>query len=259
MPEFTRLTSRQHDIVKRFRLAAKRRTDDSVLLDGDHLLADAIEAGVKIDVAIVTSAHRALAVRARRAGATVYDATDAVIEAASPVRTPSGVVALAHWTPATIDRALGEAGALVVGLVNVQDPGNVGSAIRSADALGATGVVAIDGTAHPGGWKALRGAMGSTFRVPVAVAGINETLAAAVRYGLQVAASVARDGRPAHEADLSKPTLLLLGGEGAGLDPSLVGRADVRVTIPMRSNIDSLNVSATAALLLYEARRQRSS
>ncbi len=258
MPEFPRISSRQHVIVKRFRLAARRRDDDVVLLDGDHLLADALDAGVRIDVVAASAAHRALALRAQSAGAAVYDVSDAVLEALSPVRSPSGVVALARWVPASLVRALEGARPLVIGLSNVQDPGNAGSAIRSADALGATGVIALDTTAHPGGWRALRGAMGSTFRLPVASSTGVEAIAAATARGMQVVAAVAGDGVPVDRADLTPPTLLLLGSEGAGLDPALLGRAGLRVTIPMRRGVDSLNVAATAALLLYEARRQRS-
>ena len=204
-------------------------------------------------------ADRALAGRARSAGADVYDASAAVLEAASPVRTPSGIVALARWQPATLDDVLRGAGGFVIGLCDVQDPGNVGSTIRSADALGATGVLALGATAHPAGWKALRGAMGSTFRVPVAVGSVPEAVAAARDADWEVLATVAQTGQPADRVDLTRPSLLLLGSEGSGLDPDIVDRATTRITIPMRSGVNSLNVAATAALLLYEARRQRTS
>ncbi|HXT71899.1 MAG TPA: RNA methyltransferase [Vicinamibacterales bacterium] len=258
VPDFPRITSRQHEIVKRFRLAARRRIDDVVLLDGDHLLTDAMDAGVAIDVVAASAAQRSTAGRAKAAGATVYEVADAVLDAISPVRTPSGIVALARWTPASLDRAFNVADALVVGLCDVQDPGNAGSAIRSADALGATAVLALDGTAHPAGWKALRGSMGSTFRLPVAVGSLADAIEAAGARKIQVIATVAGDGVPADQADLTRPTLLLLGSEGGGLDPAVVRRANHRVTIPMRPGVNSLNVAATSALLLYEARRQRS-
>lgn len=259
MPEFPRITSRQHDIVKRFRLAARRASDDVVLLDGEHLLAEALDADLPLDVVLTDRAHATLAARARTAGATVHEASPTVIEAASPVRTPSGIVALATWQPALLADVLRARDALIVGLCGVQDPGNVGSAIRAADALGATGVLALDDTAHPGGWKALRGAMGSTFRLPVAVATLSDALSAAVASGIRILATVAGTGEPAHKVDLTKPSLMLLGSEGRGLPDAVVSRADMRVTIPMRPRVDSLNVAATAALLLYEARRQRTS
>jgi TrmH family RNA methyltransferase len=229
-----------------------------VLLDGEHVIADALDAAVRFEVLLTDSRLESLASRARASGAVVYECSGGVLEAASPVRTPTGVVAIAKWRPGSLDVALTGAEALVLGLCGVQDPGNVGSAIRAAEALGATGVLALDGTAHPGGWKALRGAMGSTFRLPIALGTVDEAVAAAKRKGLRVAATVAAHGTPAHTADLRRPSLLLLGSEGAGLSDTIVGNSDLLLTIPMRARVNSLNVAATAALLLYEARRQRS-
>lgn len=228
-----------------------------MLLDGEHLLADALDAGVPIEVVLTSPEHHALGQRSRSAGAEVFDASPAVIDAASPVRTPSGIVALARWRPATLGDVVRGPHALVLGLCGVQDPGNVGSAIRSADALGATGVLALDETANPSGWKALRGAMGSTFRTSVAVAGMNDALTEARAAGLQIVATTADRGEPIDAVDLRKPALVLLGSEGAGLSEDVVRHASVRATIPMRPGINSLNVAATAALVLYEARRQR--
>jgi len=253
-----RITSRQHSIVQRCRrLAARRRDDPAVLLDGEHLVAEALDAGVPIEVLLTDGRPSDIAARARAAGTAVYACSAAVLEAASPVRTASGVVAVAEWRPATPTTVFLGAPALVLGLVDVQDPGNAGSVIRSADALGATGVVALDRTADPGGWKALRGAMGSTFRLPVARGRLIEVLDEASRAGIRVAATVAGRGEPVESADLRAPLLVLLGNEGAGLTGPVIERADLRLTVPMRSGVNSLNVAVTSALILYEARRQR--
>jgi TrmH family RNA methyltransferase len=173
------------------------------------------------------------------------------------VRTPSGIVALARWRTSGLPEVLGRQEGPCLGLVGVQDPGNVGSAIRAADALGASGVAAFEGTADPRGWKTLRGAMGSSFRVPVARGTVHEAIGAATRLGLAVVASVAEGGTPIERAALGSPALLLVGSEGAGLPPDIVAMAGHRVTIPMRPGVDSLNVAVTAAILLFEARRQR--
>jgi TrmH family RNA methyltransferase len=145
----------------------------------------------------------------------------------------------------------------LLGLVGVQDPGNVGSVVRTADAFEASGVISFEGSAHPGGYKALRGAMGSTFRIPVATAGLDDVLAAARTGGVRIAAAVARGGEPPLRAALATPVLILLGSEGSGLPEPLTAEADVRVTIPMRSGVESLNVAVTAALLLWEAAGRR--
>ena len=259
VPSATRITSRQHAVVQRCRRIARRAEPDVVLLDGEHLVGEALDAAVRLELLLTDGRARALAARAQASGAVVYECSGSVLEAASPVQTPTGVVALAKWRPVSVDDALQGAEALVLGLCDVQDPGNVGSAIRSADALGATGVLILDGAAHPGGWKALRGSMGSTFRLPVGTGTLDEAIRAARKRGLQIAATVAAHGTAPQDSDLRAPTLVLLGNEGAGLNDSAVSQATMRLTIPMRGRVNSLNVAATAALLLYEARRQRTS
>lgn len=245
-------------MVRRFREIARHGDPDLVLIDGEHLVADALGCRIPIEVALSDGRAPELAARARDAGADVYDCTAGVLEAASPVRTPSGIVALARWRLTPLDRLLARTG-LCLGLAGVQDPGNVGSAIRAADALGAAGVVVLDGTADPRAWKTLRGAMGSAFRVPVARASAEEVVREARAQGRSILATVAAGGTPVDRADLVAPALLLVGSEGAGLPAELVDTADQRVTIPMRAGVESLNVAVTAAIVLFEARRQHQS
>ena len=259
VPSFPRITSRQHDVVKRVRRAARREDAGVVLLDGEHVLIEALSSDVPIDLVITARDGDAIAARAHTAGASVYSATEAVLDAASPVRSPSGIVSLARWVPAATSSVMTAPHALVVGLCGVQDPGNLGSAIRAAHALDATGMLALDDSAHPAGWKAIRGAMGSTFRLPVAIGTASDAMEEARRARVQVVAAVAEGGIAPDRIDLRPATLLLLGSEGRGLPDAIAAGADLRVTIPMRTGANSLNVAATAALLLYEARRQRSS
>lgn len=228
-----------------------------MLLDGEHLVTEALRARVPIRTVLTVEADSPLARRAADAGATVYEVSPAAMAAASPVRTPSGVVAIAAWAPATLDAVFSPSPALVLALIDVQDPGNLGAILRSADALGATGVVTTPAGADPGGWKALRGAMGSTFHLPVARVTLAEALSQARRRGLRVAAATAGPGQPIDRAALVEPTCLLLGNEGAGLPAAVVAAADVTLTIPMRKGANSLNVAVAAALLLYEGTRQR--
>jgi TrmH family RNA methyltransferase len=239
---------------------ARRRDGEAVVLDGEHLLAEALAAGVVIDAVLATAdVPSDLLSRAREAGAQVHEVTADVVDAASPVRHPSGVVAIGRWAPAPLAAALGgsESGGPCLGLVSVQDPGNLGSAIRAAHALGARGVLALDDSADPAGWRALRGAMGSTFHLPVARGRTGDAMTHARRIGLPVAAAA-----PAHRAEgardpseLPHACLVLLGNEGAGLPDDLVAQADVRVAVPMRPGVDSLNVAVTAALILDAVRR----
>ncbi|HET9369480.1 MAG TPA: RNA methyltransferase [Vicinamibacterales bacterium] len=259
MRAVSRITSRQHPVVRRCRqLASKRRDGDPVLLDGEHLIVDALEARVPIELVCTYDADAPVARRAAASGATIHAVSESVMAAASPVRSPSGWLALAAWRPATLGAVLGasnRAGAgPVIALHDVQDPGNLGAAIRSADGLGASGCLALDRTARPDGWKAIRGAMGSTFRLPIAVAPLTTALERARARRLAVFATVAAGGLPIEDADLASPCMVLLGNEGAGL-PDVEDAT--RVTIPMASGVESINVAVAAALILYEARRQR--
>jgi TrmH family RNA methyltransferase len=140
----------------------------------------------------------------------------------------------------------------------VQDPGNLGALARVAEAGGATGLLVAGESADAFGWKALRGSMGSLLRLPVIVKGRGEEAVAAARaQGCHVVAAVPRGGEPLFGADMRVATAILIGGEGAGLPAELLALADRRVTIPMRPPVESLNAAVAAALVVYEALRQR--
>jgi RNA methyltransferase, TrmH family len=257
------ITSRQNPMVRRFRAAAQNPTVE-LLLDGAHLIEEAVSACVAIELVAIDDSAKpnvvGLAHRAESAGARVIRVPAKVLSAMTPVRQPSGVVAIARRKERSLAEALAAAPQMVLILDEVQDPGNVGAIVRAAEACGATGVITGEGTADPMGWKALRGSMGSIFRLPVAV---RQNLAAAVRaaraLGVETIAAVPRDGVLLPELDLRRPVAVLLGGEGGGLRDSVVNLATTRLTIPMRRPVESLNVATAAALIAYEAQRQRTS
>ena len=259
MPETT-ITSRQNPLVARFRAAAAG-DGEWMLLDGAHLLDEALAAGVPVDIVAADPdriASDVLDTWSRLASMRVVTVSAGVLAAMSPARTPSGVVALAARPRRPLRDMFARRDALVVAAVDIQDPGNIGAIVRAAEAGGATAVVATTGGADPFGWKALRGAMGSAFRLPVArVSSIDEAVDVARTAGLQVVAAAGNAGTPMDHVGMIGPTLLLLGNEGQGLRPDLVDRADVRASIPMAPPVESLNVAVAAGLLVYEARRQR--
>ena len=255
-----RISSRQNPRVTQFRDVAHGRVPDAMLLDGEHLIEEALVSGVPIDVAAFGErlGNGPLADRLRREGVTVVLVTDAVLSAISPVQAPSGVVGIARRPVTTLEGVFATKPPLVAVLHDVQDPGNVGAVVRAAEGCGATGVVCSERTADPFGWKALRGAMGSTFRLPVAAGRtLDEAIAQARASGLRVFATTARGGTSLPECDLRGPAAVIFGGEGAGLPAALIEAADARLTIPMQAPVESLNVAIAAALVLYEAARQR--
>ncbi len=255
------ITSRQHPIVKEFRDLA-RGAGPLMLLDGWHLLSEAANARIAVEkIAICgppTATEETIVDRLRRSGALVVDVSGNVLNALSPVNSPTGVVASARIPSVTSAAVLSPAPALVLAAAGLQDPGNAGAIIRSAAAAGATGVVLDELSADPWGWKALRASMGSAFHLPVvrsrAIAALIADWRAA---GIRIVATAPRGGVSMYDVDFTQPTAVLLGGEGAGLPEDLVAAADTRVSIPMHGAIESLNAAVAAAVLLYEAQRQR--
>jgi TrmH family RNA methyltransferase len=267
------ITSRQNALVRTFRGVAARR-GGRLLLEGPHLVADALAAGVDVEVAAFSARLlerragdrgtelRRLVDQLERTRARVVGVSQLVMAAISPAESPSGVVAIATHEPPAVDAALNGAPSrsapLVLLIADVQDPGNLGAIIRTAEAAGATGVVACGDSADPYGWKALRGAMGSSIRLPVAGRPpTRDAVAAARARGLRIVATSPRGGRSLFEVDLRRPTALLVGGEGSGLAADIAALADESISIPMHGSVESLNVAVSAGLVLYEAFRQR--
>ncbi|MGE0392216.1 MAG: TrmH family RNA methyltransferase [Vicinamibacterales bacterium] len=251
--------------MQQFReVATGHARGDLVLLDGAHLVATALDAALPIPAAAITDAElddpefAGLASRLEAAGTDVAVVTGNLMAVISPVRSPSGLVALVERRLAAVAGLLGVPRALLVVAADVQDPGNLGALVRSAEAASATGVIASGVSADPLSWKALRGSMGSALRLPVAVAlDTEELLADARRAGLRTVAAVAHGGCAPEEVDWRLPTAIFMGGEGPGLAQAVLEASDVRVTVPMAAPVESLNVSIAGALLLYAARRQR--
>ncbi|HMF98327.1 MAG TPA: RNA methyltransferase [Vicinamibacterales bacterium] len=258
------ITSRHNPLVARFRDAARGDAGAVMLLDGPHLVGDALAAKIVVTLAAVTQASLAkpdiheLVTTLSQRGINVATVTAAVMDAISPLRSPSGIVALADRPAARMHDIYARPAPLAVLAVDVQDPGNLGAIVRVAEAAGATGVVAAGASANPFGWKALRGSMGSALRLPIGGGDPQAAVDGARRHRCRIVATVPRAGRMLFEIDLTGPIALLIGGEGAGLPEHLVAMADERVTIPMQPPVESLNAAVTAAVVLYEARRQRS-
>lgn len=259
------ISSRQNPLVKQIReLVRGRGRDGELLLEGPHLLEDAWRSNVEITLAIfasdtVEARFSGHAARAAAHGARVVTVPPALLDAISPVRQPTGVLAVARLRDATMDDVLRAKPALLLVLDGVQDPGNVGAIIRAAEGCGATGVILGPGCADPHGWKAVRGSMGSLFRLPVVPVRDWMTAVDALRgEHVRMFAAVPRDGTPLTSVTFDGPSAILLGGEGPGLSQALLDAADQTLTIEMRPPVESLNVAISAALVLYEASRQRS-
>jgi RNA methyltransferase, TrmH family len=259
-----RITSRQNALVGRYRAVAQGAEPDLMLLDGLHLVADAAAAGLRVRHVLIAGDAvdrrdiRTLIARLETAGADIAAASAPVMAAASPVRSSSPIVAIAERPVHLDDRLFAGPAPLVLIACDVQDPGNVGAIARAGEAGGASGMIAAGECADPFGWKALRGSMGSSLRLPIAVrASADEAVTEARQRRCRIVAAVPRDGRSMFDTNLRGPVAIVVGGEGPGLARAVIDNADQHVTIPMQPPVESLNTAVTAALLVYEARRQR--
>lgn len=254
-----RIASRQNALVRQFRHVAHGEDAERMLLDGEHLIEEALASGIDIEVAAFAERTAGGSVARRLPNATRnVIVADSVLNAISPVQSPSGAVAIAKRPSSDLDRVFRGTPQLVLFLHDIQDPGNVGAIVRAAEGCGATGVVCNERTADPFGWKALRGSMGSSFRVPLATKQhVAEAIGCARAKGLRIYTTSAHGGTPLPESNLRMPVVIVLGGEGGGLPASVLELADERLTIPMQPPVESLNVAIAAALVTYEAARQR--
>lgn len=256
------LTSAKNPAIARFRAAAAGELDGVLLAEGVRLVHEALDAGMQVVEAAVSPKLPDARLRERLQGASraLLECSDDVLARMSALDTPQGVAVLLkkpqHDEGALLGKTLVP---LVVVAAGVRDPGNLGSLLRTAEAAGATGVVTMKGGADPFRDKAVRGSMGSVFRLPV-LHGLDAAavLAFGQRHRLQLVVADGGGDALHTRADLRKPLLLVVGAEAAGVPKELVAAAVARVRIPLQPPVESLNVAVAAGVLLYEAQRQRS-
>jgi len=240
-----------------------RERERAFIAWGRHLAQEALRAGAPVRQAFVTGAldtsaeGRDILHDLGAAAIPLVRTTPRILESIVEGSGDQGVLLVVARPEREAAAILGTDRALAVALHGVQDPGNVGSILRTALALGASGLAALPGCADPFGSRAVRAGMGAQFLLPVIALSQKELLDLVDRSGLQLVAAdrAGRDVPP--EVDLTVPTVLLLGSEGRGLPTELLRAARGSIRIPMARGVDSLNVHAAAAALLYEASRQR--
>ncbi|QNI38075.1 TrmH family RNA methyltransferase [Edaphobacter albus] len=261
----TVITSRTNPRVKQLRAAftgSDRLSEGLIAIEGHHLLEEAIRSGITPKTIFLIERQKITIVPP--ATAEVLHLSSDVFASAVETRSPQGIAALieppAYSLENLLDRQISPLFVITAGL---QDPGNLGTIVRSAEAFGATGVLTTPGTVSPWNQKALRASAGSIFRVPVVSATEEEIAALQTAHSLRLfaAVSAAHDEGvlSANATDLRQPCAILIGNEGAGLAPEWLAMSTARITIPCPGPVESLNAAIAASLLLYEASRQRSS
>lgn len=280
-----RLASKDNKWLKMFR-AALRGTGpgegEPLSVEGPKLIEEAVRSGLEVEALLVADAGEpALERILRAAGETeagiprsrILRTTDKLFAGVAGTEAPQGVAALFHqrnWEFDDVlrgappsDGALAGGVPLVVVMAGIQDPGNVGTVVRSAEAFGATGAVATKGTADPWSPKALRASAGSALRLPVLRGMAIPVVLAQLRMArLKIYAASAKaipdsTSPQASTADLREPSAIFIGSEGAGLPPEVEHAADARISIPISVAVESLNAGVAASVILYEVARQR--
>lgn len=227
-----------------------RRRAARFLAEGPNLVEAALRRGLVSEVFATEAALDRFA--ALLADAPVQVVTERAAKALSDTVTPVGLVAVCRMPEVSLGEVLAGAPRLVAVAVETSEPGNAGTLIRLADAMGADAMILAGNSVDPFNGKCLRSSAGSIFGLPVVQAPDVDALMAALRAaGLQVLATTLDGETPLPEVDLTAPTAWLFGSEAHGLSPEIAAAADARVTIPMRGSAESLNVAAAAAICLY--------
>ena len=261
-----KITSRDNSLLRRARSVRDGKEHDSIFVEGLRLCEEALSSHLAIEAVIyseeIARKERAASLLQQLAevAAKVAPVTEKLLESVSYTKTPQGIIVLAA-RPADDETRFQEgqpASPLLVVMHGINNPVNVGAILRTAEAAGVTGAIATKSTADPFSAKALRGAMGSAFRLPV---WLGAEYANVLRWckdrGLRTICADAATSKTHTEVDWSWPCALIVGTESTGLSSDEIGAADEAVRIPMKGSVESLNVAVAAGILLYEANRQR--
>ncbi len=266
---FRIVQSKQNSRVKELRRALanpSREKGGLAGIEGPNLLIEAVRAGLRIHCVFATEGNEEWLERQALSTETeVLIVPQEVLRTALTTETPQPIAALVEpfdW----IWRDILEGGVdgedktepLVLVLAGLQDPGNVGTILRSAEAFGATGVISLPGTVSAWNPKSVRASAGSVLRIPLIEANPENAVAYLRESGIEVLVTTAVAGLSADRARLSDPVAFLIGNEGNGVPEGIAALADGAITIPCPGPVESLNAAIAASVLLYEASRQRS-
>jgi TrmH family RNA methyltransferase len=254
------ITRRTHPLIKELRELRDHPHKDLLFLEGPRLLEEVLKTTLAIRTLVVSHKYKGpseLLGRAKARAEVTFIVEDPIFSSFSDVEQPQGLLAIGLRPRWSWELILSRSPAPVVVLEGVQNPGNVAGILRTAEAAGAAGVITTPGTAHLFSPKALRGAAGSALRLPSLEHQKPEEIVAHLKKaGYTVYAAESEGGRAYTEIHWNQPSAIILGQEGQGL--SDVWQAET-IRIPMEKPVESLNVGAAAAVLLYEAARQRES
>jgi RNA methyltransferase, TrmH family len=259
-----RIEGRHNALVKELRSGfahGEANQDGYTAIEGLRILEEAIRSGLKFRAVFFSNtgankAERLLPQLAAHVETLLLP--NKLFASAVPSDTPQGVAALVKIKEFTLEDVLARTGAgPIVVVVGLQDPGNLGTILRSAEAFGAGGVIMGEGTVNYLNSKVVRASAGSVFRLPIAHSKLDEIIEAMQRQGIRRAATSSHKGTSLPIANLSRPLAIFVGSEGAGISRDLMKEMDEIIAIPHSPQVESLNAGVAASIVLYEAARQR--
>jgi RNA methyltransferase, TrmH family len=258
-----RINSRQNARVKELRRAfaeAAPNERGEVAVEGMHLVEEAIRSGLRLSTVFFSEAARERAHKLLpqlSSHTEVLLLPDEVFGNAVPSETPQGIAAMVRPRLFSLDDVFSPAPALLVVTAGLQDPGNLGTIARSAEAFGVTGLLLSERTVSTWNWKAVRASAGSMFRVPTLKVELARTMQEIKSRGVRLLATSSHKGTSISDADLRAPAALLIGNEGEGVPKDILVQADEVIAIQHSPRVESLNAGIAASIILYEAARQR--
>jgi len=258
-----RVASRQNPLVKELRRAFARgdtTTNGCCAIEGVRLVEEAIRSGLQFRAVFLRQSSLALADRLLPQIAAQVETVllpNQIFDSAVATETPQGVAALVKARNFTLDDVLRPSHPLLLVLSGIQDPGNLGTILRSAEAFGASGVLLGEGTVSQFNSKAVRASAGSGFRVSVVAVKVEEAIARLRQAGLRLVATSSHGCTPADQANLAGPLAFFIGSEGSGLSREVMSQMHETVLVPHSGQVESLNAAVAASIMLYEAARQR--
>jgi TrmH family RNA methyltransferase len=259
-----RVSGRHNPRLKELRQAFRRAeltAEGECAIEGVKLVEEALRSGQRLGGIFFRESAHALAEKILpqiNARVETLLLPDSLFDSIVPSDTPQGVAALVKLRSVSTDQLFerSQTGPIVVA-VGIQDPGNLGTILRSAEAFGAAGVFVAEGTVSPYNPKALRGSAGSIFRLPVVQISSAELVPLFRQRGVRLVATSSHKGTPLPEANWTLPLAIFIGNEGAGLPRELMRQMDETLVIPQAAEVESLNAGVAASIVLYEAARKR--
>jgi RNA methyltransferase, TrmH family len=253
--------SKQNTRVKELRQALASPGRDAsrlVGIEGPKMLAEALRAGLRVaTVFVAQGAERSLYSLALPDDIEILRLPRQLLDSVLATETPQPVAALIEPPDWSWAHVLVQNQKEILVLAGIQDPGNLGAILRSAEAFGGSGIVSLPGTVSAWNPKAVRASAGSVFRVPLIAASERKCFEQLREAGVRVLATTVRGAQPADKVDMTNSFALLIGNEGNGVSDDLLAKADAKITIPCPGPVESLNAAMAATVLLYEAARQR--